>query len=371
LSFIEDKNMSDVKDLMLPHIRRLNTYQGVDSMEVMAEKAGIPPEKIIRLNGNENPYGPSPRVVEALGNFQHYNYYPDPEQRRLREALSDYLDVSCDQIVCGNGSDELIDLLLRMFLGPGENIIIPSPTFGMYAFSAEVAGGEATPVPRDENFEVDVEAVKLAISPQTKAIFFASPNNPTGNIATEAQIRGLLDAGILVVVDETYYEFCGHTVLSLLQEHPNLVVLRTFSKWAGLAGLRIGLGVMHPEIAQTVMSMKPPYNVNLAAEVALLASLEDRATLLERVQAIVKERDRMMGLLQEIPGVKPWPSRANFILCQLPEGRGKEIFEGLCQRGIFLRYFSTPQLQDCVRASVGLPHETDAVVEALEELVRE
>jgi histidinol-phosphate aminotransferase len=367
---LKGKKMSDVNDLMLPHIRRLNTYQGVDPMEVMAEQAGIPPEKIIRLNGNENPYGPSPKVVEALGSFQHYNHYPDPGQRRLREALADYLDVPCDQIVCGNGSDELIDMLLRMFLGPGENIIIPTPTFGMYAFSAEVVGGEATSVARDQNFEVDVESIKLAIGPQTKAIFFASPNNPTGNLATEAQIRGLLDADILVVVDETYYEFCGHTVLPLLQEHPNLVVLRTFSKWAGLAGLRIGLGVMHPDIAQTMMSMKSPYNVNLAAEVALLASLGDRATLLERVQAIVKERDRMMGLLQEIPGVKSWPSQANFILCQLPEGRGKEIFEGLCQRGIFLRYFSSLQLKDCVRASVGLPHETDAVVAALKELVK-
>jgi histidinol-phosphate aminotransferase len=155
-----------------------------------------------------------------------------------------------------------------------------------------------------------------------------------------------------------------------MQEYPNLVVLRTFSKWAGLAGLRIGLGVMAPEIAQTMMSMKPPYNVNLAAEVALLASLGDRPTLMRRVQDIVKERDRMMGLLEEIPGVKPCPSQANFIFCQLPEGRGKEIFEGLCRRGIFLRYFGSPRVKDYVRASVGLPHETDAVVQALTELCK-
>jgi histidinol-phosphate aminotransferase len=172
------------------------------------------------------------------------------------------------------------------------------------------------------------------------------------------------------VVDETYHEFCGHTVLPLVEAYPNLVVLRTFSKWAGLAGLRIGLGVMHPEVAQTMMSMKPPYNVNLAAEVALLASLEDRPSLLARVQTIVAERERMMGLLEQIPGVKPWPSQANFILCQLPEGRGKEVFEGLCRKGIFLRYFSAPRLRDFVRASVGLPAETDALVEALAELVR-
>ena len=361
--------MSNVQDLIVPHLRDLNTYQGVDPMEVLAEQAGIPLDRVIRLNGNENPFGPSPKVVEALGKFQHYNHYPDPAQRRLREALSEYLEVDPERIVCGNGSDELIDMLLRMFVGPGDNVLLPTPTFGMYAFNTEVVGGEPVSVPRDEDFEIDLESVRLAVTPHTKAVFLASPNNPTGNVATEAQIRGLLETGALVVVDETYYEFCGESVLSLLDEYPNLVVLRTFSKWAGLAGLRIGLGIMEPGVSQTMMSMKPPYNVNLAAEVALLASLDDRPTLMSRVQAIVKERDRMMGLLQDIPGLHPWPSRANFILCRLPEGRGQEIFEGLCRRGIFLRYFGNARLRDYIRVSVGLPDETDAVIAALIDLV--
>ena len=363
--------MTEFEHLLLPHIQGLKAYDGVDPMEVMAERAGIPKDQVIRLNGNENPYGPSPRVVKALGQFQFYNHYPDPDQRQLREVLSDYLGVPPNQIVAGNGSDELIDMLLRMFLGVGDNIIIPSPTFGMYAFSAEVCGGETISVPRDENFEIDIEAVKLAVTDRTKLIFLASPNNPTGNIASEAQIRGLLETGAIVVVDETYYEFCGETVLPLLEDNPNLVVLRTFSKWAGLAGLRIGLGAMHPDLALTMMSMKSPYNVNRAAEIALIASLEDRAGLLDRVQAIVVERDRMMGLLQDIPEIDTWPSRANFILCRLPKGRGKEIFDGLCRRGIFLRYFSSPGLEDHIRVSVGWPHETDAVISALNELVRE
>ena len=147
------------------------------------------------------------------------------------------------------------------------------------------------------------------------------------------------------------------------------VDLTTIPSRSGLAGLRSGLGVMHPDLAGTMMSMKPPYNVNLAAEIALLASLEDRSTLLTRVQQIVTERDRMMVLMQQMESIKTWPSQANFILCRLPEGRGKEIFEGLCSRGIFLRYFGTSRLKDHIRASVGLPHETDAVVSALSELV--
>ena len=363
--------MTEVRDLLLPHIRQLKTYDGVDPMEVRAQQAGIPPEKVIRLNGNENPFGPSPEVVKALGSFQHYNHYPDPDQRQLREALSGYLGVPEEQIVAGNGSDELIDMILRMFLGPGENIVIPTPTFGMYACSAEVCGGKAKPVPRNETFEIDIEATISEVDSHTKAIFLASPNNPTGNTASDAQIRALLETGKIVVVDETYYEFCGQTNLPLIDEYPNLVVLRTFSKWAGLAGLRIGLGVMDKDVALTMMSMKSPYNVNLAAEVALLASLNDRSTLLSRVQAIVQERKRMIGLLEGIPGIQVWPSQANFILCRLPQGRGQEIFEGLCRRGIFLRYFNTPQLRDYVRASVGLPEETDQVVAALAELVGE
>ncbi len=361
--------MTDIKDSMLPHIRKLNTYQGVDPMEVMAERSGIPPEKIIRLNGNENPYGPSPKVLDALGNFQLYNHYTDPEQRNLREVLSEYVGVPPEMIVAGNGSDEIIDLIYRMYVGPGDNILIPSPTFGMYAFSAEICGGEAISVPRDGRFEIDVEGIKLARTPKSKAVFVASPNNPTGNTATESQLLGLLEQGLIVVVDEAYYEFCGQSAMHLVDDHPNLIVLRTFSKWAGLAGLRIGLGVMNSDVAATMMSMKPPYNVNIAAEVALIASLEDRPLLLGRVQSIVQERDRMLSLLRQIPGVEPWPSSANFILFRLPEGRGKEIFDGMCDRGIFLRYFSTPQLKDYIRTSVGMPHETDAVVQALTELV--
>ena len=357
-----------LRDSMVPHIRGLDVYQGVEPVEVMAERAGIPQEKIIRLNGNENPYGPSPAVAAALADFPNFNHYPDPEQRQLRQALSGYVGIDPERIIAGNGSDELIDMLFRMFIGPGDNIINLTPTFGMYALGAEICGGQAVSVPRDENFDIDLESVKLAITDRTKAVVVCSPNNPTGNMPTEAEVRALLDTGILVIVDEAYYEFSGQTVMPLLDEYPNLVVLRTFSKWAGLAGLRIGLGAMHPDLARAMMSVKPPYNVNLAAEVALIASLEDMSGLLERVNAIIAERERMHGLLEAIPTVKPYPSRANFILCQLPEGSGPQVFDDLCNRGIFLRHWNNPRLKDCVRTSVGFPEENDAVAAALAEL---
>ena len=361
----------DPQQLLLPHIQRIKAYEGVDPTEALAQQVGIPPERVIRLNGNENPYGPSPRVTEALGGYQHFNHYPDPQQRQLRQALARYLDVEPERIIAGNGSDELIDMVLRMFVGIGQKVIEPSPTFGMYSFGTTVCGGQTVEVPRDELFEIDVEGIELALDSETRAVFIASPNNPTGNVAQEWQVRRLLEKGIIVVVDETYHEFCGHTVLSLTDKHPNLIILRTFSKWAGLAGLRIGLGVMHPSIAQAMMKIKPPYNVNLAAEVALLASLEDRSELIDRVRCIVEERDRMSSLLEELPGVKLWPSQANFILCQLPQGRAKSIYAGLARHGIFVRYFGHPRLVDSVRISVGLPHETDALVAALKEVLDE
>ena len=363
--------MTDVMDLLQPHIRDLETYVGVEPLEVLAQKAGIQPDKVIRLNGNENPYGPSPKVAKALGSYKHYSLYPDPEQRRLRDALSEYLGVGPEHIVAGNGSDEIIDLILRMFLSPGDKIIDPAPTFGMYSVGARICGGDVVTIPRDDRFEIDLEATKLALDSRTKAILFASPNNPTGNIAPESQVRSLLELGVLVVVDEAYQEFCGETVLPLVHEYSNLIVLRTFSKWAGLAGLRMGLGVMRPDVARVMMSVKPPYNVSLAAEIALSASLNDREHLKERVNSIVAERERMFSLLEELPGVRPWPSQANFILCQLPRGKGKDIFESFARRGIFVRHFSSPRLKDFVRVSVGLPHETEAVVSALKTMLEE
>ena len=222
---------SAIRNAMLPHIQSMELYHGVDPMEVMAERAGIPPEKIIRLNGNENPYGPSARVSEALANFHNYNHYPDPDQRNLRRVLSGYVDVPPENIVAGNGSDELIDLLLRIFVGPGDNVITATPTFGMYSFNTGLCGGTLIGVPRDENFQIDIEGVKLAITPNTKAIILCSPNNPSGNLATEAEVLALLDTGLMVIVDEAYFEFSGATVVPLLKDYPNLVVLRTFSKW--------------------------------------------------------------------------------------------------------------------------------------------
>ena len=358
----------DIEKLIKPYLLNIKTYEPIDPPELLAERAGIPPDQIIKLNGNENPYGGSPKAAEAVANTP-LHIYPDPLQRKIRKALGEYTGMDPGYIIAGAGSDELIDLLFRLFISPGDTILDCDPTFAMYGFCARVAGGEVELVPRDELFEIDVSAVKSAIGPNTKIVFVSSPNNPTGNLASESQVRQLLETGLIVVVDEAYYEFCDRTAAHLVPDHENLVVLRTMSKWAGLAGLRIGYGIMSPPLVKHIIDIKSPYNVNVAAEAALVASLEDAPALLDNVDKIVQERQRMFSMLEAIPGVTPWPSFGNFILCQFAPGRALEIYEALAMRGIFVRNFSSDRLQDCFRVAVGTPDQTDPFIAAMKEIV--
>ena len=361
-------NTGDIEKLIRPHLVDIQSFSPVDPPEILAQQAGIPPDKVIKLNGNENPYGGSPKASQAMA-VAPMHIYPDPLQRKVRKALGEYTGMDPEYIIAGAGSDELIDLLFRLFISPGDNILDCDPTFAMYAFLARVADAQIKMVPRDELFDIDVEAVKKAIDSKTKLIFITSPNNPTGNLASESQIRELLETGLIVVVDEAYYEFCDQTAADLVPDHENLVVLRTLSKWAGLAGIRIGYNIMTPRLVKHMIDIKPPYNVSVAAEAALMASIEDAPALLANVHRLVEERQRMFSLLESMPGVTPWPSDGNYILCRFAPGRALEIYEALARRGIFVRNFGSERLRDFFRISVGMPHETDAVIEALRELV--
>ena len=353
--------------LIRPHLASAGRFASVDPPEVLARRAGVSEDRIIRLNANENPYGPSPAVARAIASGP-LHLYPDPMQRRVRDDLSGYVGLDPSNIVLGSGSGELIDLLFRVFVDPGDSVIECDPTFGMYRFCAGVAGARLISVPRDERFEIDVPSVEAAVDPTTKIIFVNSPNNPTGNPASEEQVRALLDAGPLVVVDEAYFEFHGRSLSALLAERDNLVVLRTMSKWAGIAGLRVGYALAHPNVVDALMAVKIPYNLSSIAETAVIASLQDAGALLARVQAIVEERARLFSLLENMPGLTPWPSKGNFILCQMDDGRARDIFEGLASRGIFVRLPGSERLEDCFRVSIGTPDQNDAFIAALHEM---
>ena len=378
----------NIEKLIRPELMTMKSYSPIEPTEVLGQQGGLSPDKVIKLDGNENPYGCSPKVYQALATYPYYHNYPDPEQRQLREALEGYTGLGRQHIVCGTGSDELIELVLRLFLNPGDEVINCPPTFGMYPFSTDTCGGQLIDVPRSEDFALDMAGIKKTLTRKTKVIFVASPNNPTGNITADKEITELVRTGIIVVVDEAYFEFSNVTVANLVPAHPNLIVLRTFSKWAGLAGLRIGYGIFPAEIARYLMKIKQPYNASVAAQAAVLASLADMEYLRANVDRIIRERERLLGKLKGLGWLEPYPSQANFILCSLsrrPElsalahpGRppaviasrakqspAQEIWQQLRKRGIFVRYFDAPRLRDCLRISVGRPEDTDALIEAL------
>jgi len=363
------KSNNDPERLIRPHLLNTKPYAYVSPLEALSEDTGVATEEIIKLDGNENPYGCSPRVREALSTYPYYHIYPDSEQRQLRKALEGYVGVSSRRLLAGSGSDELIDWIVRLFIEPGDRVINCTPTFGMYPFSTETGGGRVIEVPRDEDFAVDVPAVKkVIVKERAKLIFLASPNNPTGNATPERDILALLETGIMLVLDEAYYEFSGHTLVPLAGDHDNLIILRTFSKWAGLAGLRVGYGIFPEKIARHLTRVKPPYNVNIAAQIAALESLKDLDYLQPTIRAIIAERERLFTRLAEIEWLKPYPSKANFILCHVIGRQARDVHQELRRKGISVRYFDTPRLTNCLRISVGKPEHTDALIAALSQI---
>ncbi|MBI4236200.1 MAG: histidinol-phosphate transaminase [Chloroflexi bacterium] len=356
-----------ITERLAPRLAQVRAYAAVSPPERLSEESGRPTAELIKLDANENPYGPTPRVREVIASFPHTAVYPDPEQRALREALARYTGFPPQQIVAGAGSDELIDLLVRFFVSPGDRVVTAGPTFGMYQFSTDMAGGVLVSVPRRaDDFSLDILALRQALEGAT-LLFLASPNNPTGNIVTPKELEPLLATGVPVAVDEAYYEFSGRTVAGLLADYPNLFVLRTFSKWAGLAGLRVGYGLFPLDLAALLMRLKPPYNVGTVAQAAAVAALEDREACLERVGAIVRDREALAGVLATLPGVHVYPSEANFLLVRFVGRDTVALNHRLRQRGISLRRFDQPGLEDCLRVSVGRASDHAALLAALRE----
>ncbi len=362
---------SPISPLLRPDIARMEEYTPVQPFEVLSARMGRRPEEIVKLDANENPYGPSPRLRQALAEFPWYHIYPDPQQFALREALSHYAGVPADHILPGHGADELLDYLCRLFLAPGDAILSCPPTFGMYSFDAKLSGGRVVDVWRREDFSLDVEGIEQAALdsvPRPKLLFLTSPNNPDGSLIPHEALRRLLRLPLVVVVDEAYIEFAadGQSVATWVPGAPNLVVLRTFSKWAGLAGLRLGYGIFPLAIIQHLWKFKQPYNVNVAATVAGLTSLDDLPYLRTRIEALKIERDRLIAELGRFPCLRPYPSQANFVLCRVERLPAVELHRRLAEQGVLVRYYDKPGLQNCIRVSAGRPQDTERLLGALE-----
>ena len=382
----------DFTSFLRPGIAALKPYTPILPFEILAQKLGRAPAQIVKLDANENPYGPSPKAQEALADAAFLNVYPDPANTFLREALALFTGLPPDRLFPGAGADELIDLVLRAMITPGDVVINCPPSFGMYPFSSDVNAAQLIEVPRREDFSLDVPAIESAVRshPRAKVLFVCSPNNPDGSLIPDGDLRRLLALPVLVVLDEAYIEFAtgsphmnspaetgtwadrhsmggtGHITWTL--DYPNLAVLRTFSKLAGLAGLRVGYGAFPEWLLPQLWKIKQPYNVNVAATLAAIASLEDLQTLQDNLGRLVAERARLGAVLSELNFLRVYPSSANFLLCRVLDRDARQLKLALEQHGILVRYFDKPGLQDCIRISVGKPEQTEALLEALKNM---
>jgi histidinol-phosphate aminotransferase len=357
-------------------IEGLPAYVPMEPLEAVCARLGIAAGQVAKMDANENPYGPSPKALAALAAIGSVQYYPDAESRALRLALAQFTGTPAENFLAGSGADELIDLLVRVMLEPGDRVLVCPPAFDMYRFDTVLQHGQVIEVPRRENFQLDIPAIQEAVRrEQPKILFLTSPNNPDGGLASAEEIDALLDLPLLVVLDEAYIEFsdAGGALgekLSRIREVPrweNLVVLRTFSKWAGLAGLRIGYGAFPEWLVPGMWKAKQPYNVNAAAIAAALATLDDLEHMAAQVELIRQERRRLYELLWEIPFLRPTPSQSNFILCAVEGPSAAGIQQRLLASGILVRAYHSRVLPNHLRISAARPQDSERLIAALQE----
>ncbi len=323
----------------------------------------------IKLNTNENPYPPSPRVREAilaLGEST-LRLYPDPYSDRLRDTIAAVYGCGRENIIVGNGSDELLSIAFRCFVGEGDRVVFPSPSYSLFGVLARVQGAEVSEVPLDDDFNL---APSFAGMPAALKLI-ASPNSPTGTVCpAEAVIRVLEQSGGMVLVDEAYVDFADSNCLSLIEKYPNLLVTRTCSKSYSLAGLRVGYAFGTAETISGMMKVKDSYNLNAVSAAAARAALADRDYFSRTVARVREGREKLAVSLFRL-GFTPFPSGANFLLCRAPGGRAEEIYHELLKRKILVRYFAAPRLKECLRISIGTPNEMEALVSAVAEILEE
>lgn len=345
--------MRSLEELVRPNVWRMQPYSSARN-EFQGNAS-------VFLDANENPWN------------EPINRYPDPLQRQVKARISQLKGVDSASIFLGNGSDEAIDLVIRAFCEPKEdNIVTIAPSYGMYEVAAETNDVECRKVALDDHFDLDIPALWAAVDAHTKVIFLCSPNNPSGNSLNREAIYQLLrDFEGLVVVDEAYIDFSAQpSFLSELTQHPNLIVLQTFSKAWGAAAIRLGMAFAAPAIIDVLNKIKYPYNINLLVQNKALELMENEAEMRQEVKAILAERARMAKRLSEAPfGFEVFPSDANFLLVRV--GDADQLYKALVDRGIIVRNRNRVQkCEGCLRITIGLPAENDLLLDALSEEVQ-
>lgn len=351
------RRQMDIDALVRPNIRRLSPYHC----------ARDDYDSGVLLDANENSMG------SPIGDKLSLNRYPDPHQVRLRHKFAEFRHIEPGQVFVGVGSDEVIDLIIRIFCRPGiDNIIITPPTYGMYKVSASINDVQVLEVPLNSAFEPDVRQILDSANENSRLLFLCSPNNPTANLADEQTVFRLLqEFPGLVVVDEAYIDFSSRKSLCAhLDEWPNLVVVQTLSKSFGLAGVRLGIALAQNKIIEWMMKVKAPYNINKLTEDAALKALDALPAARRHIAAILTERKRLSGRLKNMSGVEHvYASEANFLLVRIDNAL--HIYQQLADKGIIVRYRGNePHCENCLRITVGTTEENDLLMNALSKLIQ-
>jgi histidinol-phosphate aminotransferase len=324
--------------------------------------------KIIKLNSNENPYPPSPKALKVLQEIdgEILRRYPDPTGKSFRIAASQVLGVADDWIVVGNGSDDLLNLIVRAVGESGKQIVCPSPTYVLYRTLAAIQDAEFVQVPYPEDYKLPVD---LLIAAQGAVTFVASPNSPSGTAISIADLEKLAKelSGILAI-DEAYVDFAEENALNLTKKYSNVIVLRTLSKGYSLAGLRLGFGIANPALLAELNKIKDSYNVDALAYAVGAAAIADQDHKIANAEKIKASRAKLAVSFQEL-GFDVWPSQTNFLLVRPPNGDAERIYQTLKVRGILIRYFNQPRLEDKLRISVGTEEQNQILVKTLKEIL--
>jgi histidinol-phosphate aminotransferase len=360
--------------LVPPYVASLTPYVPGKPIEEVEREYGV--SDVAKLASNENALGPSPKALAAArAAAAKVNLYPDGSAFYLRNALAAKLGVDAREVFVGNGSNELIELLVRTFVLEGEEVLTSAQSFVAYKLAAQAHGRTLVEAPMKARFHYDLEALRKLLSRRTKVIFLANPDNPTGTWFGEAELVPFLDAvpkETLVVLDEAYLEFVDtpgfQDGLALRKKYPNLVVLRTFSKIYGLAGLRLGYGVARQEVVEFIDRVRAPFNVNLVAQAAGIAALSD-VEHVERSRALVREERPFLAAGLAALGATVVPSQGNFVFADFPGRPGKDLFEALLREGVVVRPMGGYGFPTAQRVTVGLRAENEKCLAALKKVL--
>ena len=361
--------------------KRLERLEGLESYsiertnETIARQMGISPAEIVKLNYNENLFMPREKLVELMQEVAEecdLRIYPQEEENRLKEKIGHYLNTPKDHVVVGNGSDELIDRIGRLFLDKGDKAVSVTPTFPIFGYSIKHQGAECIGVPLLDNFELDEPALTDNFTSETKLFYLCSPNNPTANQFNMDEVEDLTEEfpGI-VIVDEAYVEYADYSMVPLVDEHDNLIVLRTFSKAFGLAGLRLGYAVTNTDLAKTLTEKTPlPFPVSVFTLNMGQKLLENLDTVKKTVEELKAEREKLTRKLNETKGVESFNSKTNFVLFNTAKPY-VEVYQNLLKKGVLIKKFGKIlHLNNCLRTTVGLPSMNAKLSEALKEILR-